>query len=73
MASGVPVAAYPVAGPIDVVRSGVSGILHDDLAIAVAQALTLNREECRRYALQFSWERATQQFLGNLAPQNCAS
>jgi glycosyltransferase involved in cell wall biosynthesis len=73
MASGVPVAAYPVAGPIDVVRSGMSGILHDDLAIAVAQALTLNREECRRYALQFSWERATQQFLGNLAPQNCAS
>jgi glycosyltransferase involved in cell wall biosynthesis len=67
MACGVPVAAYPVAGPIDVVREGVSGCLREDLAGAVNAALALDREQCRLHALQFSWERATQQFLGNLA------
>ena len=69
MACGVPVAAYPVAGPIDVVRNGVSGCLHEDLANAVTGALQLDREACRRHALQFTWERATRQFLDNLAPR----
>ena len=67
MACGVPVAAYPVVGPIDVVLQGVSGFLHDDLAVAVRDALALDREACRRHALGFTWERATGQFLGNLA------
>ncbi|MCI0433869.1 MAG: glycosyltransferase family 1 protein, partial [Gemmatimonadetes bacterium] len=65
MACGVPVAAYPVVGPIDVVRVGVSGCLHEDLATAVAGALEVDRGECRRYALQFTWESATKQFLAN--------
>jgi glycosyltransferase involved in cell wall biosynthesis len=73
MACGVPVAAYPVVGPIDVVRTGVSGCLHDDLATAVSGALQLDREACRRHALQFTWERATRQFLDNLAPQTAAA
>jgi glycosyltransferase involved in cell wall biosynthesis len=68
MACGVPVAAYPVAGPIDVVLQGVTGCLHEDLASAVAGALSLNRDDCRRYALGFTWERATRQFLANLEP-----
>lgn len=69
MACGVPVAAYPVVGPIDVVQQGVSGFLHEDLATAVARALELDRAACRRHALGFTWERATAQFLANLAPQ----
>jgi glycosyltransferase involved in cell wall biosynthesis len=73
MACGVPVAAYPVVGPIDVVRTGVSGCLHDDLATAVSGALQLDREACRRHALQFTWERATRQFLDNLAPRTAAA
>jgi glycosyltransferase involved in cell wall biosynthesis len=68
MACGVPVAAYPVAGPIDVVGAGVSGCVHEDLATAVAGALALDRQECRRYALSFTWERATREFESNLAP-----
>lgn len=66
MACGVPIAAYPVAGPIDVVNHGSSGWLDEDLATAVRGALTLDREACRRHALTFTWERATQQFLSNL-------
>jgi glycosyltransferase involved in cell wall biosynthesis len=66
MASGVPVAAYPVTGPIDVVQQGVTGVLDEDLQVAVAGALRLNRDDCRNYALQHTWHTATQQFLGNL-------
>ena len=69
MACGVPVAAFPVVGPIDVVHQGVSGYLHEDLATAVRGALEIDREACRRHALGFTWERATAQFLDNLAPR----
>ncbi|MBC7983846.1 MAG: glycosyltransferase family 1 protein [Candidatus Obscuribacterales bacterium] len=68
MACGVPVAAYPVTGPIDVVEHGESGVLHGDLATAARSALSLNSERCRNHALRYSWPAATQQFLKNLQP-----
>jgi len=68
MACGVPVAALPVTGPIDVVRRGETGSLHDDLATACFQALDLNRADCRQYASTRSWERATREFVANLVP-----
>ncbi|NBC23683.1 MAG: glycosyltransferase [Gammaproteobacteria bacterium] len=67
MACGTPVAAYPVTGPRDVVAQGRTGILHEDLATAVRGALALNRAACRQAALEKSWARATEQFLGHLA------
>ncbi|MEL6870775.1 MAG: glycosyltransferase family 1 protein [Pseudomonadota bacterium] len=66
MACGVPVAAYPVAGPIDVVLDGVTGVLHESLELAAQRALAISRESCRRHALSRSWENCTQQFLSNL-------
>jgi glycosyltransferase involved in cell wall biosynthesis len=66
MACGVPVAAYPVTGPIDVVQVGVTGALHEDLSVAVAQALKLSPEDARRYAEQHSWMAATRQFYSHL-------
>jgi glycosyltransferase involved in cell wall biosynthesis len=69
MASGVPVAAYSVTGPIDVVKRGVSGILDEDLANAAREALCLNPDDCRAHAMQFTWARATDQFLTNLSPR----
>jgi glycosyltransferase involved in cell wall biosynthesis len=68
LACGLPVAAFPVAGPKDVVREGEVGALDWDLGKAVERALTLSRGACRRYAQGFSWEAATRQFLSNLAP-----
>jgi hypothetical protein len=68
MACGTPVAAYPVIGPIDVVRDGVSGRLHENLAIASREALAIRREDCRRAALERTWSRATQEFLAHLVP-----
>ena len=69
MACAVPVAAYPVTGPIDVVRDGITGILSEDLRAATLRALDLDRRACRAHALEYTWERATDQFLVNLAPR----
>jgi glycosyltransferase involved in cell wall biosynthesis len=69
MACGVPVAAYPVTGPLDVIRDGVTGILSEDLRAATLRALDLDRHACREHALHYTWDRATDQFLGNLAPK----
>ncbi|WP_061533652.1 glycosyltransferase family 4 protein [Collimonas arenae] len=66
MACGVPVAAYPVSGPVDVVAHGRSGILDVDLTSACQRALSLDRREVRQHALEFSWESATQQFQHHL-------
>ncbi len=68
LACGLPVAAFPVAGPKDVVREGEVGALDWDLAKAVERAIALPRAACRRYAESFSWEAATRQFIANLAP-----
>jgi glycosyltransferase involved in cell wall biosynthesis len=67
-ACGVPVAAFPVPGPVDVIEQGVTGVLHADLAIAIRGALKLDRRVCAARAAAFSWDAATCQFLAGLAP-----
>ncbi|MCE2517708.1 MAG: diacylglycerol kinase [Alphaproteobacteria bacterium] len=62
MACGLPVAAYPVTGPIDVVTDDKAGALDDDLHAAVTKALTLSRDDARAYAETYSWSRATDIF-----------
>lgn len=66
MAAGVPVAAYPVTGPRDVIVNGEVGVLDKDLRHAALQALKLNRERCREYALKFSWKKSAEQFIDNI-------
>jgi glycosyltransferase involved in cell wall biosynthesis len=68
LASGVPVAAYPVMGPIDVIGSAAVGCLDADLGSAIDHALTLSSERCRAYAEQFSWEACAGRFRSLLAP-----
>lgn len=68
MATGLPVAAYPVIGPTDVVEDGVSGALDDDLAQAIRRALTLSPSDAVNRARQFTWDRSVQQFEANLVP-----
>lgn len=63
MASGVPVAAFPVPGPRDVVLQGRTGILATDLAKAALAALHLPRDPCRAAVLSRSWEVCTDRFL----------
>jgi len=63
LASGVPVAAFPVTGPKDVVADHPVGVLHEDLAAACMGALSLSREACRAFALDYSWENSARQFI----------
>ena len=66
MACGTPVAAFPVPGPIDVVKSGYSGILDNDLRHSCIKALDISRQDVLTHAQTFSWTRASEQFLGAL-------
>jgi len=66
MATGLPVAAFPVTGPLDLVASGTSGVLSEDLREAALEALRLDRSRVRARALEFSWDGAARQFLANI-------
>ena len=66
MACGLPVAAFPVTGPIDVVKEGVSGVLHEDLQTACHQAVQLPQDGVLEYARSFTWERTTDILLETL-------
>lgn len=68
LACGVPVAAYPVAGPQDVIGDAPVGVLDQDLRSAALRALRIPRSACREFAQRFSWRRSAEEFLGNLMP-----
>jgi glycosyltransferase involved in cell wall biosynthesis len=65
LACGTPVAAYPVAGPVDVIDDHV-GAMSDNLDRAIAAAIFCDRRACTRHAAGFSWEAATDQFVAGL-------
>ena len=67
LACGVPVAAFPVPGPFDIIGDGGPGALDNDLHSAALAALTIPAEHCRAHALRFSWQTSVDQFLGHLA------
>ncbi|NLR96807.1 glycosyltransferase family 1 protein [Rhizobium sp. P38BS-XIX] len=71
LASGVPVAAYPVTGPADILGGNEgAGVVDADLAQACLAALACSRDAARTMALKYSWEAATTQFLGNVRVAN---
>src|SRR5579863_6447803 len=65
LASGVPIAAFPVTGPKDVIGDHPIGVLNEDLRVACMQALWISRESCREFALRYSWENSARQFIGH--------
>ena len=77
LACGVPVAACPVPGPIDILgaqgrgRDGAlprpAGALDHDIAAAIRRALTCSRPMAARLGAQYSWEQATDQFIAALS------
>ncbi|WP_281063177.1 glycosyltransferase family 4 protein [Ancylobacter gelatini] len=70
LASGVPVAAFPVTGPRDVIGAAPAdrpvGVLDTDLRAAALAALEIDRADARQFALGYSWRACTQQFLDNI-------
>jgi len=76
LACGVPIAAYPVPGPLDIVgingrgiHGGTSpiGALDADLGVAIGRALHANRSSAAAEALHYGWEVCTDRFLAGLA------
>lgn len=67
MASGLPVAAYPVDGPLQVVGDSGAGALREDLHEAWSEAVRIGREQARSRALAFGWRDAAQRFVALLA------
>jgi glycosyltransferase involved in cell wall biosynthesis len=66
LASGLPVAAYPVAGPSDVIGEAGVGVLNEDLRVAALAALQIPGERCRTFALSHGWRASAMQFLDNI-------
>jgi glycosyltransferase involved in cell wall biosynthesis len=68
LACGVPVAALPVPGPLDVIGSSGAGALEWDLRAAALAALQIPRGLCRSHAERFSWQTSIEQFLSHVVP-----
>jgi 1,2-diacylglycerol 3-alpha-glucosyltransferase/glucuronosyltransferase len=66
LASGVPVAAFPVCGPRDVIGNAPVGVLNDDLQAACLEALKIPSDACRAFALEHSWESCARAFIDNI-------
>jgi glycosyltransferase involved in cell wall biosynthesis len=72
LSSGVPVAAFPVAGPKDVITDAKVGVLDADLGKAALAALGLSRQAARDFALRFTWEASVKTFRDNILVANGA-
>jgi glycosyltransferase involved in cell wall biosynthesis len=63
LASGLPVAAFPVTGPRDVIGAAPVGSLNDDLQVACLAALTISPQACLAFAAKHSWEACARAFV----------
>jgi glycosyltransferase involved in cell wall biosynthesis len=66
LACGLPVAAFPVPGPRDVLGDSGAGVLDEDLRAACLKALEIPRKIARERALAFTWTASARQFLANV-------
>jgi glycosyltransferase involved in cell wall biosynthesis len=62
LAMGVPVAAFPVTGPLDILGGSNAGALDEDLAKAIGAALAIPRERARAHAMGYSWAQSAERF-----------
>lgn len=66
LACGTPVAAYPVTGPMDIIRNDDNGYLSEDLGTAIRKALTIDNEDCRRAAMRYGWKTIARRLVSQL-------
>jgi glycosyltransferase involved in cell wall biosynthesis len=73
LASGTPVAAFPVQGPLDVLGEADIAVLDEDLKDACLRALHISRDACRSFAVARSWRSSAEQFIANLTPMTASA
>ncbi|HXQ07114.1 MAG TPA: glycosyltransferase family 1 protein [Bradyrhizobium sp.] len=66
LASGLPVAAFPVTGPRDVIGNEPVGALNDDLRIACLTAVAISPQACLAFAARHTWEASARAFVENI-------
>jgi glycosyltransferase involved in cell wall biosynthesis len=66
LASGLPVAAFPVTGPRDVIGAAPVGALNDDLRAACLSALAISPQACLEFAARHTWEVSARAFVENI-------
>lgn len=69
MATGTPVAGYPVSGPIDIIPGSRAGSVNEDLKTACLEALKMSRHACVAHAHKYSWEAVSEVFYNFLTPE----
>jgi glycosyltransferase involved in cell wall biosynthesis len=67
LACGVPVAAFPVTGPRDVIGNAKVGVLSDDLRVACLAALEISPQDCLKFAARHTWETSARVFVNNIS------
>ena len=67
LASGLPVAAFPVTGPRDVIGTAPVGVLNDDLRVACLSALKISPQACLAFAQKHTWEASARAFVDQMA------
>ena len=72
LASGLPVAAFPVSEPLDVIGHSGAGALNDDLRAACLSALEIPRERAHEHSLRFTWRESARQFLHHIEASRAA-
>jgi glycosyltransferase involved in cell wall biosynthesis len=63
LASGLPVAAFPVTGPRDVIGAAPVGVLNDDLRLACLEALKISPQACLEFAARHTWQASARAFV----------
>lgn len=66
LASGLPIAAFPVTGPLDVIGRSGCGVLDADLRRAALAALAVPKDRCRAHGETFTWRESARQFFSNI-------
>lgn len=69
MATGTPVAGYPVHGPIDIIPKSNAGVIHDDLRMACLACLELDRPDAAAHAKNYAWNKVAEDFVSYLVPE----
>jgi len=69
MATGTPVAGYPVSGPIDIIPGSDAGAVDEDLHTACLQALKMNRDDAVKHAQKYGWDAVSEVFFNYLTPE----
>ena len=70
MACGTPVAAFPVNGPLDIIKKNKSGFFDNDLNIAIQKSLKINREEVVNSTEKYNWDLCLEIFINTIVRKN---